>query len=50
MFSPITGTAVRSLLTGEKAPLSLEGMALDRFDLRGTDSDFQPVGGGAMRE
>ena len=50
MFSPITGTAVRSLLTGEEPPFSLEGMALDRFDSRETDFAFQPIGGGAMRE
>jgi glycine/D-amino acid oxidase-like deaminating enzyme len=50
MFSPITGTAVRSLVTGEDAPFSLDGMALDRFDSRGVDFEFQPIGGGAMRE
>jgi glycine/D-amino acid oxidase-like deaminating enzyme len=50
MFSPITGTAVRSLVTGEDAPFSLEGVALDRFDSRGVDFEFQPIGGGAMRE
>ena len=50
MFSPVTGTAVRSLVTGEDPPFSLDGMALDRFDSRGTDFEFQPIGGGAMRE
>lgn len=50
MFSPITGTAVRSLVTGEEAPFSLDGIALDRFDSRDVDFEFQPIGGGAMRE
>jgi glycine/D-amino acid oxidase-like deaminating enzyme len=50
MFSPVTGTAVRSLVTGEDAPFSLDGIALDRFDSRGVDFEFQPIGGGAMRE
>jgi glycine/D-amino acid oxidase-like deaminating enzyme len=50
MFSPITGTAVRSLITGEDAPFSLDGVALDRFDSRDVDFEFQPIGGGAMRE
>lgn len=50
MFSPITGTAVRSLVTGEEAPFSLDGIGLDRFDSQDVDFDFQPIGGGAMRE
>lgn len=50
MFSPITGTAVRSLVTGEEVPFSLDGIALDRFDSRDVDFEFQPIGGGAMRE
>ncbi|MFC4248757.1 NAD(P)/FAD-dependent oxidoreductase [Natribaculum luteum] len=50
MLSPITGTAVRSLITGEDTPFSLDGIALDRFDSRGVDFEFQPIGGGAMRE
>lgn len=50
MFSPVAGTAVRSLITGEDAPFSLDGIALDRFDSRGVDFEFQPIGGGAMRE
>ncbi|WP_290810713.1 FAD-binding oxidoreductase [Halovivax sp.] len=50
MFSPITGTAVRSLITGERAPFSLDGIALNRFGSRGVDFEFQPIGGGAMRE
>lgn len=50
MLSPITGTAVRSLVTGEDAPFSLDGISLDRFDSRGVDFEFQPIGGGAMRE
>lgn len=50
MFSPVTGTAVRSLVTGEDAPFSLDGIGLDRFDSRGIDFEFQPIGGGAMRE
>jgi glycine/D-amino acid oxidase-like deaminating enzyme len=48
MFSPITGTAVRSLVTGEDAPFSLDGVSLDRFESHGVDFDFQPIGGGAM--
>jgi glycine/D-amino acid oxidase-like deaminating enzyme len=50
MFSPVTGAAVRSLITGEDAPFSLDGISLDRFDSRGVDFEFQPIGGGAMRE
>jgi glycine/D-amino acid oxidase-like deaminating enzyme len=50
MASPVTGTAVRSLITGEDAPFSLDGLELDRFDSRGVDFAFQPIGGGAMRE
>jgi sarcosine oxidase subunit beta len=50
MFSPITGTTVRSLITGEETPYSLDGLGLDRFESRGVDFEFQPIGGGALRE
>lgn len=36
--------------TGGDAPFSLDGVALDRFDSRDVDFEFQPIGGGAMRE
>ena len=32
MGSPVTGAAVRSLVTGEDAPFPMEKYALDRFD------------------
>lgn len=34
------GTAIRSLVTDEKAPFDLDPFALDRFDTRGTDFEF----------
>jgi glycine/D-amino acid oxidase-like deaminating enzyme len=49
MFSPVTGTAVRSLVTGEDAPFSMDGIGLDRFDSTGVDFEFQAIGGGALR-
>lgn len=49
MLSPITGTTVRSLITGEATPFDPGGLALDRFDSRGVDFEFQAIGGGAMR-
>lgn len=50
MLSPVTGTTVRSLITGEPTPFDRERLSLDRFDSRGVDFEFQPIGGGAMRE
>lgn len=49
MTSPVTGTAIRSLVTDEEAPFSLDGLELDRFDSRGVDFEFQSIGGGALR-
>jgi glycine/D-amino acid oxidase-like deaminating enzyme len=37
------GAAVRSLVTGEDAPFPLEPFALDRFDTRGTDFEFETL-------
>lgn len=36
MASPVVGRAVRSLVTGERAPFPLAPLRLDRFDVRGT--------------
>lgn len=49
MSSPLTGTAVRSLITGETTPFEPDGLGLDRFDSRGVDFAFQAISGGAMR-
>lgn len=37
------GAAVRALVTGEEAPFPLEPFALDRFDTRGTDFEFETL-------
>lgn len=42
MTSPAAATAVRSLVTGETAPFSLDSLALDRFDTRTPEFSFQP--------
>lgn len=39
-LSPVTATAVRSLVTGEECPFSLETFAIDRFDSRSADFEF----------
>lgn len=40
MTSPVAGTAIRSLVTGEDAPFSLDRFALDRLDTRAADFEF----------
>lgn len=40
MLSPATGAAVRSLITDETAPISLEPYRLDRFDTRSRGFDY----------
>jgi len=40
MTSPITGTAVRSLITGEECPFPLEPFKLDRLKTRHAEFDF----------
>jgi len=47
-MSPFTGAAVRALLTGEAAPVSLVPFALDRFDA--PPADFQVHGIAEMPE
>ncbi|PSP85082.1 FAD-binding oxidoreductase [Halobacteriales archaeon QS_1_68_17] len=37
LSAPVTSTAVRSLITGEDAPFSLDRFAADRFDVRTPD-------------
>ena len=37
MAAPVTGAAVRSLVTGEEPPFALEPFALDRFESQSTD-------------
>lgn len=40
MLSPITGRAVRSLVTGEDAPFPLEALRLGRFNDRSADFEY----------
>lgn len=40
MTSPVAGTAVRSLVTGEDPPFDLDHFALDRLEIRSADFDF----------
>lgn len=41
MLSPVTGRAVRSLITGEESPFALAEFRLDRFDDRTSDFEYQ---------
>ena len=41
MLSPITGRAVRSLVTGEEPPFPMAQFRLNRFDDRSADFDYQ---------
>jgi glycine/D-amino acid oxidase-like deaminating enzyme len=41
MLSPVTGRAVRSLVTGEPAPFPTEGFGLDRFEDRSADFEYR---------
>lgn len=41
MLSPVTGRAVRSLLTDEPAPFPTAPLALDRFDDRSADFEYR---------
>ena len=41
MLSPVTGRAVRSLVTGEDAPFPTEAFALGRFDDRSADFEYR---------
>ncbi|UTF55650.1 NAD(P)/FAD-dependent oxidoreductase [Natronosalvus rutilus] len=43
MTSPAAARAVRSLLTDEDAPFSLEPFSLDRFDSRSPDFEFRSI-------
>lgn len=47
MCSPFVATAVRSLVTGERAPFPVEPYRLDRFDDRSTDFECYYVTGRA---
>ena len=40
MLSPVTGRAVRSLVTGESAPFPIAPLRLDRFDDRSADFEY----------
>ncbi|ADD07386.1 FAD-dependent oxidoreductase (plasmid) [Natrialba magadii ATCC 43099] len=46
MTAPVAATAVRSLLTGEDAPFSLDTFAIDRFDTRSDDFEFISISAG----
>lgn len=41
MLSPVTGRAVRSLVTGEPAPFPMAGFRLDRFEDRSADFEYR---------
>jgi len=41
MLSPVTGRAVRSLVTGERPPFPVEPFRLDRFDDRSADFEYR---------
>jgi len=40
MLSPVTGRAVRSLVTGEDAPFPMDPLRVDRFDDRSADFEY----------
>ncbi|NHN48045.1 FAD-binding oxidoreductase [Halostella sp. JP-L12] len=46
MTAPVAATAVRSLVTGEKAPFSLRVFSLDRFDSTRRDFEFRSISAG----
>lgn len=41
MLSPVTGRAVRSLVTGEPVPFPMAGFRLDRFEDRSADFEYR---------
>ncbi|WP_458210067.1 NAD(P)/FAD-dependent oxidoreductase [Haladaptatus sp. NG-SE-30] len=41
MLSPVTGRAVRSLVTGEEPPFPMEAFRLDRFDDRSAEFEYR---------
>lgn len=43
MTAPVTGAAVRSLVTGEECPVPLGPFRVDRFDSRSTDFEFHSI-------
>ncbi|QFU84545.1 NAD(P)/FAD-dependent oxidoreductase [Natronorubrum aibiense] len=46
MTAPVAATAVRSLITGEDAPFSLDTFAIDRFTTRSDDFEFISISAG----
>jgi len=46
MTAPVAATAVRSLLGGESPPFPIDCFALDRFDSRSPDFEFESISAG----
>jgi len=46
MTAPVAATAVRSLLGGEPCPFPIDCFALDRFDSRSPDFEFESISAG----